>query len=449
MKEVKQSLKDIVIRLRQREGLRQIVSNLGWLFFDKVFRLGFGLFVVAWVARYLGPSDFGHLNYAIAFTSIFSAIAALGLSGIAVRELINEPDQREVILGSVFFLKLIGGICALVLSCSAILFIRPDDRLSLTLVFIIALGFLFQSFDTIDIWFQSQLLSKYTVWARNSVFLIVSSIKVFCILAKKPLIVFAVIGTFEIMISAAGLLIFYCAKHLRIKRWRADRLVMQNLLKDSWPLILAGFSIMVYMRIDQVMIGQMMGDRIVGVYSAAVQLAEIWYFIPMLISPSIFPSILKAKKIGGDRYAQRVQMLYDLMAFLAVLIAVVVFIFSKSIISFLYGSQYINASSVLSIYIWAGIPVFLGVAVSQFLIAENLTKISFYQALLGCITNVLLNLILIPKYGMNGAAWATFISYFASLFCVFLFKEARGHGTNMLKAFNPFRVASFIANRRV
>jgi len=442
MKALKLFFKDTVIRFREREGLRRIFSNLSWLFFDKVFRLGFGLFVVAWVARYLGPSDFGHLNYAIAFTALFSAIATLGLDGIAVRELINEPEQKEKILGSVFFLKLIGGICALILSCSAILLVRPNDKSSSVLIFIIALGFIFQSFNTIDIWFQSQLLSKYTVWVKNSVFLIASIMKVFFILVKGPLIVFAVIGTFEIMIGAAGLIIFYHAKHLRIKKWKADWLVVQNLLKDSWPLILAGLSVMVYMRIDQVMIGQMMGDKVVGIYSAAVQLAEIWYFIPMLISPSIFPSILNAKKIGGDIYTQRTQMLYDLMALLAVLIAVIVFFFSKDMISFLYGNQYVNASFVLSIYVWAGIPVFLGVVVSRFLIAENMTKVSFYRTFLGCISNVILNLILIPRYGIVGAAWATLISYFISLFCVLLFKESNKHGIYILKSLNPLRIFS-------
>jgi PST family polysaccharide transporter len=187
-----------------------------------------------------------------------------------------------------------------------------------------------------------------------------------------------------------------------------------------------------------------MNDRAVGIYSAAANLTEMWYFIPMLIAPSVFPAVLNTKKKGEDLYAKRMQMLYDFMAFISILIAVTVFIFSKTIVHIFYGEQYLEASPVLSIYAWTTIPIFLGVASSQFLVAENLTKISFYRTLFGSIASIFLNLILIPRYGIKGAAWAVLISFVITVFSIFFFKRAVGHGLQLLRSLNPFRLISYI-----
>jgi O-antigen/teichoic acid export membrane protein len=183
-----------------------------------------------------------------------------------------------------------------------------------------------------------------------------------------------------------------------------------SLLKDSWPLILSGVVISVYMKIDQVMIKEMMNNEAVGQYSAALRLSEVWYFIPMVIANSLFPAIINAKNQSEKLYYDRLQKLYDFMTWMAIFIALPMTFLSDWLINLLFGEEYHQAGNVLMIHIWASVFVFLGVASSKWFISENLQKYSFYRTLTGAIINILLNYIMIPLYGILGAAMATLIS---------------------------------------
>ena len=171
---------------------------------------------------------------------------------------------------------------------------------------------------------------------------------------------------------------------------------------------------MIYMRIDQIMIKMMLGAEETGIYSAAVKLSEVWYFIPMIITTSIFPSIVKTKVESKALYQKRLQALYSFLVWMAICIAFIIMFFSDSIINTLYGSDYSQSAHVLKIHIWTGLFVFMGVAFSKFLIVENLTKISFYRTLSGAAINVVMNYLLINKYGIIGAAYATLAAQFSA-----------------------------------
>jgi PST family polysaccharide transporter len=175
--------------------------------------------------------------------------------------------------------------------------------------------------------------------------------------------------------------------------------------------MLSGMAIMVYMRIDQIMLGQIMGDKSVGIYSAAVRISEIVYFIPMSIAASAFPAIIEIKKESEALYYQHLQKLYDIMVVLALVIALPVTFLSDWMVALLFGNAFIEAGPVLAIHVWAGIFVFLGVAGSKWYIVENLQRISLVNSSLGALANIALNFILIPHWGVIGAAWATVVSY--------------------------------------
>ena len=207
-----------------------------------------------------------------------------------------------------------------------------------------------------------------------------------------------------------------------------------NLLKDSWPLILSGLVIAIYTKIDQVMIKNMLDSKELGYYAAAVRLSEAWYFIPVALTNSIFPAIVNAKKVSNKFYFNRMQKLYDILAWMAIAIAVPVSIFSKDIINIIFGNEFQSAAPVLTIYIWAGVAVFLGVASSKYLITENFTKLSFFRTFIGMIFNVILNLILIPKYGIVGAAVATLVSYSVATFSLIFISKTSLQIKMMLKS---------------
>ncbi len=408
--------------LKNHQGFMKYFRNTSWLFGEKILRMVIGLFVGIWVARYLGPEQFGLFSYAQSFVGLFTAIATLGLDGIVVRELVKNPEKESMLIGTAFFLKLFGAFGVLVILGFAIGF-TSNDNLTNMLIFIIASATIFQSFNVIDFYFQSKVLSKYVVFANVISLFISSIVKIGLILSNAPLIAFAWVILFDSFVLALGFIYFYFRNNLSVKSWKFDKITALELLRDSWPLILSSIVISIYMKIDQVMIKEMLDSEAVGQYAAAVRLSEAWYFIPMVIASSLFPAIINAKKKSEELYYARLQKLYDLMVWLAIAIALPMTFLSDWIVNLLFGSEYSQAGAVLMIHIWAGIFVFLSVASGKFIVNENLTKQALYRNLIGSIINIILNINFINVYGIVGAAWSTLISYMFAGFLYDLFNQ--------------------------
>jgi O-antigen/teichoic acid export membrane protein len=422
-------------RIQLRPGLIRILDNIGWLFFDKFLRMAVGLVVFAWLARYLGPDQFGLYNYALAFAALFASFASLGLNNIVIREIVLSQADVEEILGTTFVLKFLAGMATFSLTTLAIYFIRPDDTLCFWMVTIIAAGTIFNAFDAIDLWFQSQVLSKYTVYAKNIVFLIISIVKVALILSQAPLISFAWASLAEIVIGAMGLAMVYHVNGNHIINWKISFVRAGKLLNDSWPLFFSGIVIMIYMRIDQVMIGQMAGIEEVGFYSAAVRLTEAWYFIPMAVIASVFPGIVTARASSEELFYQRLQKIYNIMAFLAYAVAIPITFIADDVIVLLFGGEYRNAGPMLTGLIWTCMFANLGVARAAFLTTMNWTRTHFLASFSGCVINVALNYLLIPVYGGMGAVVASLISYWFSAHATcFFYKPLHKTGQMLFRA---------------
>jgi PST family polysaccharide transporter len=386
---------------------------MGWLFVDRFVRMGMGLLVGVWTARYLGPDQFGSLNFALAFIALFNTITTLGLDGIVVRDLLHNPDDTREILGTTLALRGFCGFSSVAASIATLRLIQPHDNQALLLVSILSVTLIFQAFDTIDCFFQSQVQSKITVWAKNSAFLVFAGIRVSLIYAKAPIWAFAVAYSGEIGLGAAALLLGYHLSGGRISSWRACKKRGGMLLRQSWPIIFSGMAIMVYMRLDMVMLKMMQGDFAVGLYSAATKVSEVWYFIPLAIVSSVSPSILKVKD-NAELFYGRLRRLFSLMALTACVIGSVMALSSHIIIRSLYSSSYEAAAPVLAVHVWASVFVFLGVAQSPWDLSKNLFKLSLYRTLAGAIFNGVMNLYLIPRYSAMGAAIATVVSYAVS-----------------------------------
>ncbi len=415
------------------ESFKKYFKNTSWLFTEKILRILISFVVTILVVRYLGPKQFGMLSYAISFYGLFSAISILGLESISIRELVKYPERRDNVLGSVFLLRLVGGIAAIIF-IALTLFISNEPTDISILILIISTSAIFQSFSVVDYYFRAEVKVKYSVYVMTASVLFTSLLKILLIILEAPLIYFAIVFSVEFIIAAAGFLLVYKHNKLKIINWKFRKETAINLLKDSWPLILSGLVISVYMKIDQVMIKTMLDSKELGYYAAAVKLSEAWYFIPVALTNAIFPAIINAKKVSKNFYFNRMQKLYDILAWMAISIAVPVSIFSRDIINIIFGNEFQSAAPVLTIYVWAGVAVFLGVASSQYLITENFTKLSFFRTFIGMIFNVILNLVLIPKYGIIGAAYATLISYSVAVFSIILFPKTREQFFMMMKS---------------
>jgi len=400
----------IANRVEGRPGLQKVIGNTGWMFFDKVFRMGIVFALNIWVTRYLGPEKFGLLSFASAFVSLFLAIANLGLFGIVIRDVVMYPESRHKIIGTALVLKILGGVVCVCLTLTTIRFIRPHDPATFLLVSIVAAGMIFQAFDVFDFWFLSQLQSKNSLLANLPGFVLVSLGKVILILTGAPLEAFAWAAFFEIILAGIGFLFVYQKTSRELCKLRMSLEWAKSLLRDSAPLIFAGLMLMVYTRIDQVMLGQMLGDRSVGVYSAAVKIAEFWYVFPGLVLQSIFPRIIEAKKKGDVHYYDTLQKVFDSMAVISYLFVLPLCLFAKPIIVLLYGSAYADAGTVLAVYVLSGIFVMIGHAREYWITVENITRFSLYSTMLGAVVNIALNFLLIPRYGGVGAAYATLVA---------------------------------------
>ncbi len=441
----KQGLGNLRNILTGRRDLRQAIFNINWLFLGRAVFILLGLFVGVWVARYLGPKRYGILNYCVAFVALSSFLSTLGLNAIVVRNLVQKPDSSGEIMGSAALLKFLGATLHVGVATALIAMIRPGDRTYLIFVLIIACGYLFRTLDVVDYWFQSKVQSKYTVLSNITATILVSVAKIAMILLAAPLIAFVWTVPATGLILTLGLYFCYRVRSKSILKWKVRASAVKDLLSDSWPLMLSGIAVVVYMKIDQVMLGQMVGDTELGKYSAAVRLSEAWFFMPVAISGSIFPALLKARDKSRELYIERLQNVFDLFFWFSVVVAGIVMLTSGFIVETLFGSVFADAAGVLSVHIWSGVFVFFGTASSHYLIAENITRISLYRTLAGAIVNVGLNLLLIPRMGIMGAAWATLVSYAVSGFIAHvLFKDSRIVFVMMLKSVNPLSLARYV-----
>lgn len=389
-----------------------VIKNILWLSFDKIFRLVLGLIAGIWVARYLGPGKWGELNYVQAYTSILSTIAMLGMDGFLVKEILEAPKDKRTILGSAFVLRLTTAIIGAVVAYLVLSYLGAGSN-AIRMYFFLLLTVLFTPFDLIDIEYQSELKSKRTVLTKSIAFACGAIAKIGMILLKMPVIYFAAVIGMESLVAYMLLVTQYQLSRNNIFLWRFKTSIMTGLLKRAWPFMLASVAVMLYMRMDQIMLGSMISEKEVGKFSAAVRVSELFTFIPLAISSSYLPVLLKVKQEKGRAiFLAEMERLFNWMFLISVGIALGVTLFSRPIIGILYGSAFADTSGILIVHIWSLVAIFAGVSAGQFLVIEGMQQYTFYRTLIGLIVNIIMNILLIPSMHAYGAAVATLISQF-------------------------------------
>ena len=360
-----------------------------------------------YVARYLGPEKFGVFSYALAFVALFSSISKLGLDGIIVRDLVNEPEKRDLYLGTAFWLKILGALLAGFGVIIAII-ITPNEYTTKLYISIIASGLIFQSFEVVDFYFQSRVLSKYVSICKMSQLLISSILKLYLVSKNEELFWFVLVSVIDQASLGVALAYAYSRQRVGLFYFHFDKNIAKKLLISTKPLIISGIMVSVYSNIDRVFIKEMLDTKEVGLYAVATGLTGALYFIPTLIANSLFPAILNAKKQSEDIYNRRLSLLYKAIFFFGLCACVFISVFAEPIIIFLYGSKFLESAGVLQVYIWNLLIVCFSAIFGNWLLSENLQYLVPRFTFVALVLNVLGCWALIPLWSIKGAALATF-----------------------------------------
>jgi len=385
--------------------------NSGWLFADRLLRLAVGLVLGVLIARQLGPHDFGSLSYATAFVSLFTALAALGLDPVVVRELATTPDSRHSVLGTALILKLVGALLAYAGVLIAIAHMPKIDPATGILVAIVGSGLVLHVLDALDLWFQAQSRSRSTVIARGIAFVVASALKVSFLLSDAGLLAFAWASVCELALGALALVVAYRVAGERLHALRPTCILARRLLHESWPLAISGLLVLVTMQADRILLGHLASVREVGVYGVAGQFSMVWYMVPMIVGTSIAPALARARLSDAAVYAAILRRVYTLMTVVSVAVACMVSLLATPLIDLLFGHAYAGAAPVLALHVWGAVFVFHVSIRTRALVVEHRQRLVTAMAAMTCLVSIALNLVLIPRFGALGAAYASVIAW--------------------------------------
>jgi O-antigen/teichoic acid export membrane protein len=396
------------------QGFQKYFRNTGWMFFGNITYLISSFFSVLIIARVLGPENYGQLSYAMSFVALFGFIVGFGTGNILYRELVRNPERKNILLGTSIRINLVSAFIAQILTLVfALLF--SDSDVSFWAICILSFSFYFNGYYVINAEFQAEVKAKIPSLLINITHFFIAIIKIIFVLSGKGVIYLATIITLEALFILIGLIYMRIKIYGSIKDWVYDSQIAKYLLKSSWPLIFVSAFSIIYAKIDQIMIKNILNAEAVGLYDSAVRLSELWYFIPTTIVVSMFPAIVNSDKTSSEQFKKRIFRLALFLIIFSVGVAIIVSLFSNILIKTIFGTQFISAVPVLQIYIWSLVASSLSILIHQVLVIKNKIKTIAILTGSGMIINVILNIILIPPYGITGAAWATFVSYWVSV----------------------------------
>jgi len=416
---------------------------------EKVLTMGLALLVSIFVARHLGPEGYGILSYAISLVSLFAIATHMGLHGLAIRELVKYPDRQNEIMGTIFGIKMAGAIIAIAAFLVFVYLTGDTADIEFWVLLVVSGTILLKPFEIFDFWFQAKVKAKYSSIVRATSIITITIIQIGLIIIGARVLAFAYAYLLQTVFIAVLFIFFYRREAVSfLSKWRFKLKKAKELLSQGWMIMLGAIFAIVYLKVDQIMIRWIVSAEEVGIYSVAAKLSEAWYFIPSIIVASLFPKLIQLREESEEKFNKRLQQLFDLLFVLAFVIAALFTFISDPIINILYGSEFLDAGLILSIHIWAAVFIFMRAVFSKWILIEDAIAFSMITQGLGAISNVILNILLIPIYGGLGAAIATIISYsVASYFSLFFYKKSRPIFWMMSKSlFLPIR---FIQNKIV
>jgi PST family polysaccharide transporter len=417
--------------------LHKVFENSGWLLIDKLSKLFPGIIILAVIARHLGPEEFGVWNYAIALTTIMGSFALLGMDKIAVKELLNSKTQQPAIVATLICMRIMAGIISMMMSIGFVMLAKQTESVYIYCTIFAALTIVLQSFDVFDYFYQAENDVKKVIVPKVVVFLLFCVIKLLVVFFNGTLSDFLWVSLAEAVVTYAVILDNYRRRYTSRLIANIDYMLGKSLLAQGWPLLFSNLVVVLFVKIDLLLLDMLGSTLQVGEYVVAARISELWYAIPVILSTAILPDLIQKRNTDKAAYRRSVEKCIRLSFWASFFISLLVMLTANLIIPFLYGAQYTAASAILMIHVWASIPVFLCSVFTQYLIIEGRYKINLYGNIIGLIINVGLNLVLIRPYGGVGAAVATVVAYSAVYLALVAFDKSGSGWLFTRRMLNP------------
>lgn len=381
---------------------------------EQLLRILSGVFVGIYIARYLGPEDFGVLSYVLAISTFIIAISRLGMDAILVRELVSHPEKKQALMGTAFWMMFITAIVCSSIVAAVVWSIGELPAVKLY-ASIISMSAIFASALVVDYCFQSEVRANVSAICKSITLFLMSFVKLYLIYIQADLVWFVYAFLMDNAVLAAMFLLAAAQQgrvgFIKCFCWEDAK----SMLVSAWPLVLGAVSIQIYMRIDQIMIRNILGLNDVGLYSAAVRIYEAWAIVITILTVSLLPAIVKLKQGSEKNYHKRMTQLFRFVIWVSVGAALFVLIVSEHLMVFAFGGEYRASAPVVDIIMWTAVFAAMGSVSARYFNVERMERKFAVRTALAAVLNVGLNFMLIPLYGIKGAALSTlFCTFFAN-----------------------------------
>lgn len=428
--------------MNKSENKLKIVSNASWIIICKIVQSVVGIVISSLSARYLGPSNFGIINYAASIAAFMLPITQMGLNSVLVKELVDNPNEEGKTIGTALLMSLLSAFFSILSVYAFTSIINVGESTTILVCVLYSVMLIFQALELITYWFQTHFLSKYVSIASLISYVIVSLYKTYLLINQKNIVWFSVSYTIEYCLISIALLFLYKKLGGQSLKFSFGKSV--KLISTSWPYIISGLMAVVYSQTDKVMLKIMVGDLEVGLYSAGASCITLVSFVFSAIIDSMRPYILDLKNKNEEQYEKSVTCLYSIVFYLSFSFCVFCFFFGKYIIAILYGQDYVNSVQILKLIVWYAVFNFYGGAQSVWFLAEKKQKYLTILGTSGALLNIILNLLLIPAFGASGAAIATIVTaVIANVVLCIVITPLKRTILLLLKAMNPLVIVSF------
>lgn len=412
----------------------RIAKNAVWIVAGKVLQMLISFVVGLLTARYLGPSNYGLIGYGGAYTVFFYCFCTLGINSVVVKELITKPEKEGEILGTALVLRGLSSFLSAIAIMLIVHVVDAGEKTTIAVVSLCSIGMVFQVLDLFSYWFQSKLQSKVTAVVALISYSITAGYKIFLLATGKSVVYFAFAASVDHIVS--GVLQFVVYRQYGGKRLRFSLAYGKELLRISTPFILPSLMVAIYGQTDKLMLKQMISQAEIGYYTTAMTLCTTWCFVLSAIIDSMYPSIMEAYGRSREEFDRKNRLLYTIVIYISLTVSLGLVLLSRPIILLLYGESYAPAVGPLRIITWLTAFSYLGVARNAWIVCTNRQKYLKYVYFGGALSNVLLNLLLIPRWGASGAAVASLAAQMTTSLIVPLFIPAlRENAVMMLEAF--------------